>query len=410
MDENDPLKGFREKFLLPNFHKNEVRYFTGNSLGLQPVTTRKMIEEELDDWAKYGVEGHFLARRPWYSYHEQLTELSAYVVGAKPIETVVTHSLTTNIHLLMVSFYQPKGKRTKILCEKKAFPSDQYALMSQLEFHGFDKTHLIEVGPREGEETLRHEDILKSIEENKDELALVFMGGVNYYTGQFFNLEEITKAGHKAGAIVGFDLAHAAGNVNLSLHDWGVDFATWCSYKYLNSSPGGVSGMFVHERHADNPELKRFAGWWGHDKEQRFLMEDTFYPIKGAEGWQLSNAPVLGMAAHLSSLQIFKEAGMERIGSKRDLITAYLEYLILKVSKENGDFLKIITPSSILERGSQLSILCAKDGKKKFDMLTEQGVIADWREPNVIRIAPAPLYNSFEDCWHFADILSREVS
>ena len=410
MDENDPLKGFREKFLLPNFHKNKVRYFTGNSLGLQPVTTRKMIEEELDDWAKYGVEGHFLARRPWYSYHEQLTELSAYVVGAKPIETVVTHSLTTNIHLLMVSFYQPKGKRTKILCEKKAFPSDQYALMSQLEFHGFDKTHLIEVGPREGEETLRHEDILKSIEENKDELALVFMGGVNYYTGQFFNLEEITKAGHKAGAIVGFDLAHAAGNVNLSLHDWGVDFATWCSYKYLNSSPGGVSGMFVHERHADNPELKRFAGWWGHDKEQRFLMEDTFYPIKGAEGWQLSNAPVLGMAAHLSSLQIFKEAGMERIGSKRDLITSYLEYLILKVSKENGDFLKIITPSSILERGSQLSILCAKDGKKKFDMLTEQGVIADWREPNVIRIAPAPLYNSFEDCWHFADILSREVS
>ncbi|MEJ6506011.1 MAG: kynureninase [Crocinitomicaceae bacterium] len=410
MDENDPLKGFREKFLLPNFHKNKVRYFTGNSLGLQPVTTRKMIEEELDDWAKYGVEGHFLARRPWYSYHEQLTELSAYVVGAKPIETVVTHSLTTNIHLLMVSFYQPKGKRTKILCEKKAFPSDQYALMSQLEFHGFDKTHLIEVGPRDGEETLRHDDILKSIEENKDELALVFMGGVNYYTGQFFNLEEITKAGHKAGAIVGFDLAHAAGNVNLSLHDWGVDFATWCSYKYLNSSPGGVSGMFVHERHADNPELKRFAGWWGHDKEQRFLMEDTFYPIKGAEGWQLSNAPVLGMAAHLSSLQIFKEAGMERIGSKRDLITSYLEYLILKVSKENGDFLKIITPSSILERGSQLSILCAKDGKKKFDILTEQGVIADWREPNVIRIAPAPLYNSFEDCWHLADILSREVS
>jgi len=407
MDANDPLNSFREKFLFPDFHKKEIIYFTGNSLGLQPKSTRKMREVGLDDWAKYGVEGHFMSRRPWYSYHEQLTELSAYVVGAKPIETVVTHSLTTNIHLLMVSFYQPNGKRTKILCEKKAFPSDQYALMSQLEFHGYDKEHLIEIGPRDGEETIHHEDILSAIDKHKDELALVFMGGVNYYTGQFFNLQEITKAGHKAGAIVGFDLAHAAGNVNLSLHDWNIDFATWCSYKYLNSSPGGVSGIFVHEKHAENSELKRFAGWWGHDKEQRFLMEDQFVPIKGAEGWQLSNAPVLGMAAHLSSLQIFKEAGMERIGSKRDLITAYLEYLILKVSKENGDFLKIITPNSIFERGSQLSLVLEKDGKKKFDLLTEQGIIADWREPNVIRIAPAPLYNSFEDCWHFAEVLGR---
>ena len=407
MDANDPLNSFREKFLFPDFHKKEIIYFTGNSLGLQPKSTRKMIEEELDDWAKYGVEGHFMSRRPWYSYHEQLTELSAYVVGAKPIETVVTHSLTTNIHLLMVSFYQPNGKRTKILCEKKAFPSDQYALMSQLEFHGYNKEHLIEIGPRDGEETIQHEDILSAIDKHKDELALVFMGGVNYYTGQFFNLQEITKAGHKAGAIVGFDLAHAAGNVNLSLHDWNIDFATWCSYKYLNSSPGGVSGIFVHEKHAENAELKRFAGWWGHDKEQRFLMEDQFVPIKGAEGWQLSNAPVLGMAAHLSSLQIFKDAGMERIGSKRDLITAYLEYLILKVSAENGNFLKIITPNSIFERGSQLSLVLEKDGKKKFDLLTEQGIIADWREPNVIRIAPAPLYNSFEDCWHFAEVLGR---
>jgi kynureninase len=407
MDANDPLNAFREKFLFPDFHKKDIIYFTGNSLGLQPKSTRKMIEEELDDWAKYGVEGHFMSRRPWYSYHEQLTELSAYVVGAKPIETVITHSLTTNIHLLMVSFYQPNGKRTKILCEKKAFPSDQYALMSQLEFHGYDKEHLIEIGPRDGEETIQHEDILDAIEKHKDELALVFMGGVNYYTGQFFNLKEITKAGHQAGAVVGFDLAHAAGNVNLSLHDWNIDFATWCSYKYLNSSPGGVSGIFVHEKHAENPELKRFAGWWGHDKEQRFLMEDKFIPIKGAEGWQLSNAPVLGMAAHLASLQIFKEAGMERIGSKRDLITAYLEYLILKVSAENEDFLKIITPKSIFDRGSQLSLVLKKDGKKKFDLLTEQGIIADWREPNVIRIAPAPLYNSFEDCWHFAEVLGR---
>ena len=410
MDRQDPLSEFREKFIFPDFHKNKVIYFTGNSLGLQPVTTRQILMEELDDWAKFGVEGHFMSRRPWYSYHEQLTELSAYVVGAKPIETVVTHSLTTNIHLLLVSFYQPAGNRTKILCEKKAFPSDQYALMSQLEFHGYDKEHLIEVGPRDGEETIRHEDILKAINDNEDELALVFIGGVNYYTGQFFDLKEITKAGHSAGAIVGFDLAHAAGNVNLSLHEWKIDFATWCSYKYLNSSPGGVSGIYVHERHAENKELKRFAGWWGHDKEQRFSMEDKFVPIKGAEGWQLSNAPVLGMAAHLASLKIFKEAGMERIGSKRDLLTAYLEYLILKVSSENGNFLKIITPSSIFERGSQLSLVLEKDGKKKFDLLTEQGIIADWREPNVIRVAPAPLYNSFEDCWHFAEVLGRAVS
>ena len=410
MDRQDPLSEFREKFIFPDFHKNKVIYFTGNSLGLQPVTTRQILMEELDDWAKFGVEGHFMSRRPWYSYHEQLTELSAYVVGAKPIETVVTHSLTTNIHLLLVSFYQPAGNRTKILCEKKAFPSDQYALMSQLEFHGYDKEHLIEVGPRDGEETIRHEDILKAINDNEDELALVFIGGVNYYTGQFFDLKEITKAGHSAGAIVGFDLAHAAGNVNLALHEWKIDFATWCSYKYLNSSPGGVSGIYVHERHAENKELKRFAGWWGHDKEQRFLMEDKFVPIKGAEGWQLSNAPVLGMAAHLASLKIFKEAGMERIGSKRDLLTAYLEFLILKVSSENGNFLKIITPNSIFERGSQLSLVLEKDGKKKFDLLTEQGIIADWREPNVIRVAPAPLYNSFEDCWHFAEVLGREVS
>ena len=392
MDKQDPLSEFREKFIFPDFHKNKVIYFTGNSLGLQPVTTRQILMEELDDWAKFGVEGHFMSRRPWYSYHEQLTELSAYVVGAKPIETVVTHSLTTNIHLLLVSFYQPAGNRTKIICEKKAFPSDQYALMSQLEFHGYDREHLIEVGPRDGEETIRHEDILKAINDNEDELALVFI------------------AGHSAGAIVGFDLAHAAGNVNLSLHEWKIDFATWCSYKYLNSSPGGVSGIYVHERHAENKELKRFAGWWGHDKEQRFSMEDKFVPIKGAEGWQLSNAPVLGMAAHLASLKIFKEAGMERIGSKRDLLTAYLEYLILKVSSENGNFLKIITPSSIFERGSQLSLVLEKDGKKKFDLLTEQGIIADWREPNVIRVAPAPLYNSFEDCWHFAEVLGRAVS
>jgi len=268
---------------------------------------------------------------------------------------------------------------------------------------------LIEIGPRDGEHLIRHEDIISAIEENKEELALVFIGGVNYYTGQYFNLKEITEAGHNAGAFVGFDLAHAAGNVNLQLHDWNVDFAMWCSYKYLNSSPGGVSGLFVHEKHAENSTLPRFAGWWGHDKEQRFMMEDEFYPIKGAEGWQLSNAPVLGMAAHLASLKIFKEAGMSKIGAKRDLITAYLEFLLEELNKKHEGFLEIITPKNPAERGSQLSILFKKDGKEMFNKLTESGVVADWREPNVIRIAPAPLYVSYEDCWFFADILNQHA-
>jgi len=407
MDEKDPLRSFREKFIFPSFHKNEVRYFTGNSLGLQPKTTRTLIEEELDDWAHFGVDGHLKSRRPWYSYHEELTSLAAEIVGAKDIETVVTHSLTTNIHLLLVSFYQPKGKRKKILCEKKAFPSDQYALQSQLKFHGCSKEDLIEVGPREGEHLIRHEDIISAIEENKEELALIFIGGVNYYTGQYFNLKKITTAGHAAGATVGFDLAHAAGNVNLLLHDWNVDFATWCGYKYLNSSPGGVSGLFVHEKHSEDASLPRFAGWWGHDKQKRFMMEDEFYPMKGAEGWQLSNAPILGMAAHLASLQIFKEAGMGRIGEKRDQMTAYLEYLLEEYSTSNGDILEIITPKNSQERGSQLSILFKEKGKEMFDKLSDAGIIADWREPNVIRVSPAPLYVSYEDCWHFVSVLGE---
>ena len=407
MDEKDPLKSFRDQFIFPSFHKNKMRYFTGNSLGLQPKTTREVIGEELDDWAQFAVDGHFMSRRPWYSYHEQLTAYAAEIVGAKEIETVITHSLTTNIHLLMVSFYQPKGKRKKILCEKKAFPSDQYALQSQLKFHGLTLDDLIEVGPRDGEHIIRHEDIITAIQDNKEELALVFLGGVNYYTGQYFNLKEITAAGHNAGAYVGFDLAHAAGNVNLELHDWKVDFAMWCSYKYLNSSPGGVSGLFVHEKHSEDTTLPRFAGWWGHDKEQRFMMGDEFYPIKGAEGWQLSNAPVLGMAAHLASLRIFKEAGMTRIGEKRDLITSYLEFLLEDFNMKNKNILEIITPKKPTERGSQLSILFQKDGKIIFDLLTNAGIVADWREPNVIRIAPAPLYVSYEDCWSFVEVLNQ---
>lgn len=414
LDAKDPLKSFRDKFYFPTFHEKTVRYFTGNSLGLQPKSTKEYILEELDAWAEYGVEGHFLAKRPWFAYHENLTQKAANVVGALPVEVVVTHSLTTNLHLLMVSFYRPEinGKRTKILCEAKAFPSDQYALESQVKFHGLDLAeHLVEVAPREGEQLIREEDILAKIAELGDELALVMIGGVNYYTGQLFDMEKITKAGHAVGAIVGFDLAHAAGNINLKLHDWGVDFAAWCGYKYLNSSPGGVSGMFVHERHAYNPELPRFAGWWGYDKETRFLMQPGFNPMKGAEGWQLSNAPILGMAAHLASLDIFEEAGMDRIGEKRDLMTAYMEFVIDDISEKNKErcTFELITPRDKTKRGAQLSIMAKGQGKALFDALSAEGVVADWREPNVIRIAPAPLYNSYEDCYWFGQLLEKAI-
>lgn len=412
MDAKDPLKSFRDQFHFPDFHSEEVVYLTGNSLGLQPKSTKEYIQKELDAWAKYGVEGHFLAEKPWFGYHEFLTEKSAKVVGAKPEEVVITHSLTTNLHLLMVSFYKPEGNRTKIICEAKAFPSDAYALESQVKFHGLNPaSDLIEIAPREGEHLIREEDILNAIAEAGDTLALVMIGGVNYYTGQLFDMETITKAGHAVGAKVGFDLAHAAGNINLKLNDWGMDFAAWCGYKYLNSSPGGVSGIFVHERHANSPDLPRFAGWWGYDKETRFQMEPGFKPMYGAEGWQLSNAPVLGMAAHLASLDIFDAAGMDRIGAKRDELTAFLEFVIQDISKRNVDrcTFEIITPSDKTKRGAQLSILAHGQGKSLFDALTKQGVIADWREPNVIRIAPAPLYNSFEDCYRFGQCLERAI-
>jgi kynureninase len=414
MDAKDPLKSFRDKFYIPTFHDKTMRYFTGNSLGLQPKATKEYIIDELDAWAKFGVEGHFMGKRPWFAYHENLTAKAAKVVGALPIEVVVTHSLTTNLHLLMVSFYRPSadGKRTKILCEAKAFPSDQYALESQVKFHDLDVVeNLVEVAPRDGEYLIREEDILSKIAELGDELALVMIGGVNYYTGQLFDMKTITKAGHEVGAIVGFDLAHAAGNINLELHDWGVDFAAWCGYKYLNSSPGGVSGIFVHERHSYNPDLPRFAGWWGYDKETRFLMQPGFNPMKGAEGWQLSNAPILGMAAHLASLDIFEEAGMDKIGEKRDLMTAYMEFVIDDISEKNKErcIFELITPRDKTKRGAQLSIMAKGQGKALFDALSDHGVVADWREPNVIRIAPAPLYNSYEDCYWFGQLLEKAI-
>lgn len=410
-DAQDPLAKYRNEFHFPTYHENGVIYFTGNSLGLQPKRTREYILQELEDWAKWGVEGHFDARNPWFSYHELLTTKAAKIIGALDKEVVITHSLTTNLHLLMVSFYRPEGKRYKILCEGKAFPSDQYAMESQVKFHGYGpKEAIIEIFPREGEHLIREEDILSNIEKEGDEIALIMIGGVNYYTGQLFDMKTITATGHKVGAVVGFDLAHAAGNVEMHLHDWGVDFAAWCTYKYLNSSPGGVSGMFVHERHANNPDLPRFAGWWGHDKDARFKMESGFRPMEGAEGWQLSNAPILGMAAHLASLTIFDEVGMAAISEKRDDLTAYLEFIINDISanSEKVNF-EIITPTDKAKRGSQLSILAHGQGKDLFDALTKSGVVADWREPNVIRVAPAPLYNSFEDVYHFGQKLKAAI-
>ena len=411
-DANDSLRAYRERFFVPTFHQNPVRYFTGNSLGLQPKTVASYIQQELDDWAKWGVEGHFHGKRPWFSYHENLTDKIAKVVGALPEEVVVTHSLTTNLHLLMVSFFVPQGKRKKIICEAKAFPSDQYALESQIKFHGLDlATDLIEIAPRDGEHLINEEDILAKIAEVGDELALVMIGGVNYYSGQLFDMKKITEAAHAVGAIAGFDLAHAAGNIHLKLHDWGVDFAAWCSYKYLNSSPGGVSGMFVHQRHANRPELPRFAGWWGHDKSVRFLMEPGFQPMPGAEGWQLSNAPVLGMAAHLASLDIFDEVGMEKLCEKRDQLTAYLEFIIDAISEKHKKVctFEIITPRDKSQRGAQLSMLVHGKGKAIFDKLSDAGVVADWREPNVIRLAPVPLYNSFEDVYYFGKHLEDAI-
>ncbi len=407
LDAADTLNSYRNRFLFPTFTHKPVRYFTGNSLGLQPKSTREKVNLELDEWAKWGVEGHFHGTNPWFKYHEFLTDASARIVGALSKEVVVTHSLTTNLHLLMVSFFQPNKAtgRTKILFEGKAFPSDLYALETQVRFHGLDpETDLVGMMPRDGEHVLRDEDILAKIAELGDTLALVMFGGVNYYNGQLLDMEAITKAGHAVGANVGFDLAHAAGNVTLKLHDWGVDFAAWCSYKYLNSSPGGVSGMFVHEKHANRPELPRFAGWWGYDKSTRFLMEPGFKPMEGAEGWQLSNAPVLGMAAHWASLELFDEVGMDRLRAKSDLLTGYLEFLLDELSTKYKDTcqFEIITPRDKTKRGCQLSILLHGQGKELFNFISDEGVVADWREPNVIRVAPVPMYNSFEDVYYLA--------
>ena len=408
LDEQDSLAPFREKFYIPKQPNGEdVLYFTGNSLGLQPKTVRNYIEQELKDWETFGVEGHFHAKNPWMPYHEFLTEQMAEVVGAQPIEVVVMNSLTVNLHLLMVSFYRPTERRYKIVIEKNAFPSDQYAVASQIKFHISDSKfqisdYLIELTPRDGENTLRTEDILETIRENGDSIALILLGGVNYYTGQAFDFEAITRVGHEIGAVVGFDLAHAAGNLLLNLHDWQVDFAAWCSYKYLNSGPGGIAGVFIHERHVSNVDLPRFAGWWGHDKTTRFLMGDEFVPMQSAEGWQLSNPPIFQMASLRASLEIFHEAGMKNLVAKSKKLTDYLEFLLGKIET---DRIEIITPNNSNERGCQLSIRVKNADKSLFKAISEKGVIADWREPDVIRVAPVPLYNSFLDVWKFVGIL-----
>lgn len=411
LDEQDALKSFRSKFFIPQHEGKDTIYFTGNSLGLQPKSTAAYIQQELNDWAQYGVEGHFHAKNPWLSYHEIFPSLLSKILGAKEEELVVMNQLTVNLHLLMVSFYQPTAQRYKIICEAKAFPSDQYALESQVKFHGLNyEDAVIEVSPKVGEHTIRLEDILATIEQHKDSVALVLLGGVNYYTGQVFDMKTIAAATHKVGAICGFDLAHAAGNIELHLHDWDVDFACWCSYKYLNSGPGGVSGVFIHEKHIANKSIKRFAGWWGYKKDTRFKMERGFEPIPTAEGWQLSNAPVLSMAAHKAALDIFDEAGMERIHMKRKLLAAYLHFVLSEINQQQTEkIIEVITPTNEEEHGCQVSMLMLKDGKKIFDALMQQGVIADWREHNVIRVAPVPLYNSFEDIFYFGSIISKTI-
>ncbi|WP_028887681.1 kynureninase [Tenacibaculum ovolyticum] len=403
-DKEDKLAHLRNQFHIPKDKEgNEWLYFTGNSLGLQPKNTQKYIQQELDDWANYGVEGHFEGNTPWLPYHEFLTESMAKIVGAKPLEVVVMNTLTTNLHLLMVSFYQPTKKKYKIVIESDAFPSDRYAVQSQLKFHGFDVADgLIEWKPRAGEELLNIEDLEAIVAEQGDEIALLLIGGVNYYTGQYLDLKRIAEIGHSKECFVGIDLAHGAGNISPELHDSGVDFAAWCTYKYLNSGPGSLGGLFVHEKHAHNKELPRFSGWWNHNKETRFNMRQPFDVMAGAEGWQLSNPPILSMAAIKASLDMFAEVGMEALREKSEKLTGYFEFLINQIG---SDSIKIITPSNPKERGCQLSIQVKNADKSLHKKLTENNIITDWREPDVIRCAPVPMYTSFEDVYKMVSVL-----
>ena len=404
LDVKDELRKYRKEFHFPlQSNGQEHIYFCGNSLGLQPKRVKEYLEQELEDWAKLGVEGHFNAKNPWMPYHEFLSESYAKIVGAKKSEVIAMNTLTVNLHLMMVSFYRPTEKRNKIVIESNAFPSDIYAVESQIKHHGYlPKDTLIQISPRNGESEIRIEEIESIIHNQGDEIALIMLGGVNYYSGQVFDLERICRLGYEKEIVVGFDLAHAAGNVKMDLHNWGADFAVWCSYKYLNSGPGSVAGAFIHEKH-HNSNLPRFAGWWGHNKENRFAMPDNFNAIKSAEGWQLSNPPILSLAAIRASLSIFDEVGMDRLVAKSKKLTSYLVSLLSSIDTERID---IITPN---QRGCQISIRVKNGNKELFDSITAKGVIADWREPDVIRIAPVPLYNSFKDVFDFYSILKEEL-
>lgn len=405
-DSLDPLANFRNQFHIPtNENNEELVYLCGNSLGLQPKLTSSYIQDELHDWANLGVEGHTEAKHPWLPYHELLTEKMAAIVGARPSEVVIMNTLTVNLHLMMVSFFRPTEKKYKVIIESDAFPSDKYAVESQLKFHNIDpKEGLILWKPREGEELCRFEDLERIMEKQGDEVALLMIGNTNYYTGQFYPMKKITDLGHRYGCMVGFDLAHGAGNITPDLHECGADFAVWCTYKYLNSGPGSLGGCFVHERHADDPKIKRFAGWWGHNKATRFKMRDEFEALSGAEGWQLSNPPILSMAAIRASLDVFSEAGFNRLREKSIKLTGYLEFLLKEM---NNSAINVITPKNPEERGCQLSIQVKNADKGLHSKLLKSGVITDWREPDVIRVAPAPLYNSFEDVYKFSEILKE---
>jgi kynureninase len=410
LDQQDELKDMRYRFIIPVHNGKEHTYLLGNSLGLQPKSTRTYINKILNSWTDYGVEAFFMGDDPWMNYHDHLVKPLSVITGALPHELSVMNQLTVNLHLMLVSFYRPEGKKRKILCEKKAFPSDQYTFETYVKHLGLDPDDIIlELGPRDGESIIRLEDICETIEKNKDEIALVFWGGLNYYTGQLFDMATITKVAHAHGILVGFDLAHAAGNVELKLHDWGVDLACWCSYKYLNSGPGAVGGVFIHERHHKDPSVNRLAGWWGYDKATRFKMEKGFKPIPTAEGWQLSTPSLLLYACHLAALKEFEEAGWGKILAKQKKLNAYLWHLLNELNTAQPDqVINILT--SPQERGCQVSLLMLKNGKAVYDGLMKKGIIVDWREPDVIRLAPAPLYNSFEDVWIFYSAMKELIS
>lgn len=412
LDAQDALRNFRNEFVVPTENEKQQYYFLGNSLGLQPKRTKEKLQTILDDWAKRGVESFFHAEQPWMDYHDRLTGPLSKIVGCLPHEVTVMNNLSVNLHLMLVSFYRPQGKRYKILCEAKAFPSDQYMMETHVKHHGYDPADaVIEVKPRAGEHTIRNEDLLQMIVQHREELALVLFGGINYYTGQVFDMQTITQLAQQAGAKVGFDLAHAAGNIELKLHDWHIDFACWCNYKYLNGGPGAIAAAYVHEKYHSDPAMQRFAGWWGYEKATRFQMEKGFKPIQTAEGWQLGTPPLLLYASLLASLEIVEEAGWHNINTKCKQLTAYLWNVLDDVNaSQKQPIIEFITPRNEEQHGCQVSMNMLQRGKEIYTALMAQGFFVDWREPSVIRLAPVPLYNTFEEVWKFGEALKKIVS